>query len=72
MIRQEAWASRQGYGELALDTAEPATHLVALYEKQGYRPVGTVDWPGKVYRSVVMSKVLRQAKADTGAAPAAG
>jgi GNAT superfamily N-acetyltransferase len=55
----ETWARQEGYVELALDTAEPATHLVALYAKQGYRHVGMVQWSGKVYRSVIMSKALR-------------
>ncbi len=54
----ETWARAQGFQELALDTAEPATHLVALYRSLGYEPVGHVHWPGKVYRSVVMSKRL--------------
>jgi hypothetical protein len=42
--------------ELAMDTAEQATHLVELYTRLGYRHVGWVQWPGKVYRSVVLSK----------------
>ena len=54
----EDWARAQGFEELALDTAEPATHLVALYQGLGYEPVSHVQWPGKVYRSVVMSKRL--------------
>jgi GNAT superfamily N-acetyltransferase len=55
----EAWATERGYHELAMDTAEPATHLVALYTGLGYRHVDIVQWPGKVYRSVVLSKTLR-------------
>jgi GNAT superfamily N-acetyltransferase len=54
----EAWARERGFRELALDTAEPAAHLVRMYERLGFAPVGFVQWPGKVYRSVVMSKVL--------------
>lgn len=54
----EAWALARAYRELALDTAEPATHLVARYGRWGYRAVAQVQWPGKAYRSVVMSKVL--------------
>lgn len=54
----EAWAGAQRHRELAMDTAEQATHLIALYTGLGYRPVGNVQWPGKVYRSVVLSKVL--------------
>lgn len=54
----EAWARRDGFAELAVDTAEQAGHLVALYSHLGYRQVGWVSWPGKVYRSVVLSKAL--------------
>jgi hypothetical protein len=43
---------------MAVDTAEPATHLVAWYARLGYRPVETVQWRGKKYRSVIMSKTL--------------
>ena len=56
--RAEQWAKVAGFDELAMDTAEQATHLIELYERLGYRPVGWVHWPGKVYRSVVMSKRL--------------
>jgi GNAT superfamily N-acetyltransferase len=54
----EEWALESGFQELALDTAEPATHLVKLYTNLGYRHVDHVQWPGKVYRSVVLSKIL--------------
>ena len=56
--RAEQWAAERGFSELAMDTAEPATHLVALYNRLGYHHVGQVQWPGKVYRSVVLSKRL--------------
>lgn len=55
----EQWAAQQGYSELAMDTAEQATHLLELYLRLGYRQVGQVQWPGKRYRSVVLSKGLR-------------
>ena len=42
-----------------MDTAEQATHLIELYAKLGYRQVGSVQWTGKVYRSVVLSKRLQ-------------
>lgn len=45
--------------ECALDTAEGATHLIDYYAKRGYRKVGTVDWGGTNYVSVVMSKRIR-------------
>lgn len=47
-----------GKAELALDTAEPATHLVDLYKKRGYRTVSVIQWNGKSYRSLVLSKAL--------------
>ncbi len=54
----EIRAIESGAEELALDTAEPATHLVDWYARQGYRPVETAQWRGKTYRSVIMSKRL--------------
>lgn len=55
----EQWASRQGYAHVALDTAEPAEALRRRYERRGYQTVGTVQWQGKTYRSVLMCKTLR-------------
>jgi GNAT superfamily N-acetyltransferase len=52
----ERRARETGAEELALDTAEPAQHLVRFYEKRGYRHVEFVQVPGKTYRSVIMSK----------------
>lgn len=47
------------YGiELALDTSDQATELIARYEKWGYRIVDTIDWPETNYVSVIMSKPL--------------
>ena len=54
----ESWAFAQGFKELALDTAEPAVYLVEFYRRRGYRLVERVQWPGKTYRSVVLSKVV--------------
>jgi GNAT superfamily N-acetyltransferase len=57
--RVEQEAAHAGYTELALDTSENATHLIALYEKWGYAQVATHDWrPGVNYLSVVMAKSL--------------
>jgi uncharacterized damage-inducible protein DinB/GNAT superfamily N-acetyltransferase len=56
----ERWARRQGYKRMALDTAQPATALRALYERLGYVDVGQVQWTGKTYRSVVMQKALER------------
>lgn len=43
--RAEQWAKESGYKELAMDTAEQATHLIELYTRLGYRHVGWVQWP---------------------------
>ena len=56
--RAEDWAREHGFTEVAMDTAEPATHLVAFYGRLGYEVVDTVQWDGKVYRSVVLHKRL--------------
>ena len=54
----EARALAGGAQEIALDTAEPATHLVAWYARRGYRPIETVQWSHTNYRSVIMSRAL--------------
>jgi uncharacterized damage-inducible protein DinB/GNAT superfamily N-acetyltransferase len=54
----ERWALQHGYRRMALDTAEPAAELRALYTKLGYADVGHVQWDGKAYRSVIMQKAL--------------
>jgi ribosomal protein S18 acetylase RimI-like enzyme len=54
----EQWASEQGFREIALDTAQPAQHLVSWYQKLGYQIVDSVQWQGKVYASHVFSKQL--------------
>jgi|SRR6478609_4768322 len=56
----EQRARSLGALEIALDTAEGAQHLVELYAKRGYRKVGYVQWEGKSYRSVVLSKALTE------------
>ena len=44
---------------LALDTAAPATALIQLYQRWGYRIVGDHDWrPHTNYPSVVMTRSL--------------
>lgn len=58
-----AWAWEHGATAIGVDTAEPAEHLVALYESWGFRPRETVQWPGKTYRSLV----LIRAATDGGA-----
>lgn len=55
-VERQAFAS--GARELALDTAEPATHLVGWYGRLGYRTVGHQQWSHTNYRSVLLSKLL--------------
>ena len=52
----EAW--REGACEIALDTAEPALHLVEWYKKLGYRFIEFAQWKETSYRSVIMSKAM--------------
>lgn len=54
----EARAAELGAAELTVDTAEPATHLVQLYSRRGYRHVGLAQWEHTNYRSVLLSKRL--------------
>lgn len=54
----EDWARKNGYRRMALDTAEPAGALRALYRRLGYGDVGQVQWQGRHYRSVIMQKSL--------------
>lgn len=64
--RVESRAAQEGYLELALDTAESASHLIGLYERLGFRIVDSHDWrPGTNYSSVIMSKSLRQTEGST-------
>ena len=51
-------AREQGISEIGVDTSEHATELIALYERNGFRHVGTADWPDTNYESVVMSRSL--------------
>lgn len=54
----EKEARVKGAVELALDTAEGASHLRDWYSKLGYRFVEYGDWEVTNYRSVVLSKRL--------------
>ena len=60
MALVEQRAAETGAEEIALDTAEPALHLIELYERRGYRLVGHAQWEGVNYRSVIMSKRLSE------------
>jgi GNAT superfamily N-acetyltransferase len=58
LARAERRAIELGASDLACDTAEPAAHLIDWYVRRGYRVVDHVQWEGKTYRSVVLSKPL--------------
>lgn len=62
MDHVEALAASDGAAEIALDTAEPAHHLIAYYTRRGYRIVGHTQWDVTNYRSVIMSKNLAAAE----------
>lgn len=55
----ERRALESGAEELALDTAEGAKHLIAIYQRRGYRLVGNADWSETNYQSVILSKRLK-------------
>ena len=52
----ERRAGEGGAAELACDTAEPAKHLIAWYERRGYRFVEFAQWKKANYRSVILTK----------------
>jgi GNAT superfamily N-acetyltransferase len=52
----EHWAATRGYAELALDTPQPAAHLIAFYRGQGFRIVDFTRFDGKRYDSAILSK----------------
>ncbi len=62
----EQMAVANGAAELALDTSEGADHLIAWYEREGFRFVEHAQWEGKTYRSVIMSKRLSLGDAGFG------
>jgi GNAT superfamily N-acetyltransferase len=51
-------AAAAGYSELACDTAAPATDLIAMYVRWGFRKVGDVRWDAVNYPSVLLSRSL--------------
>ncbi len=58
LAHAEGWVKKQGFTEVALDAAQSAPQLVAFYVRRGYRSVGRIQWSGKSYRSIIMSKEL--------------
>ncbi|UCC44412.1 MAG: GNAT family N-acetyltransferase [Candidatus Zixiibacteriota bacterium] len=59
MSHAECRARRDGADELALDTAESASRLIAWYCSLGYQIVSSFGATCTNYRSVIMSKDLR-------------
>jgi GNAT superfamily N-acetyltransferase len=54
----ESWIRAAGFAQVALDTAESDPRVMAFYVRRGYRSVGSIQWTGKAYRSIIMSKEL--------------
>lgn len=53
-----AWCFEHGARSIGIDTAVPAQHLRTIYLAWGFKEKGTIQWPGKTYRSVVMTRDL--------------
>lgn len=54
-----AYARMQGGAIMALDTAAPATELIDMYRRWGYRVVGEHDWrPHTNYMSILMARQI--------------
>jgi GNAT superfamily N-acetyltransferase len=60
LIAAEQWVGARGYGEIALDTPEPASHLIEYYQRRGFRQVGSACLVGRTYRSAILSKPVEQ------------
>jgi len=58
LAHAEAWVRKLGFAEVALDAAESAPQLVSFYVRRGYRSVGRIQWSGKSYGSIILSKDL--------------
>ncbi len=56
LAEAERWAIARGHGEIALDTPEPASHLIEYYQRRGFRRVGSACLAGRSYRSAILSK----------------
>jgi GNAT superfamily N-acetyltransferase len=58
MSTVERRAAETGAVELGLSTPEPATWLVEMYQRHGYRLVERVHWNETNYVSAIMSKAI--------------
>jgi predicted N-acetyltransferase YhbS len=54
----EQRAREEGVYQLALDTSERASQLIAFYEAKGFRFIEHLQWPDTNYRSVLLAKPL--------------
>lgn len=54
----EDHARSLGSAEIALDTAETAHDLIAMYRRWGFEIVDTADWESTNYISVIMAKPI--------------
>jgi GNAT superfamily N-acetyltransferase len=50
------WAATRGFASLALDTPQPAAHLIAFYRAQGFRIADFVRFDGKRYDSAILCR----------------
>ncbi len=58
MRKVEEMGRRDGAAWMSLNTSENAHHLIAYYQRKGYRFIEHVQWRDVNYRSVVMAKAL--------------
>ena len=60
LLRDEcfAWAARADATSIGLDTAQSADHLVRIYTGWGFVHRDVIQWPGKTYRSVILTRSL--------------
>jgi GNAT superfamily N-acetyltransferase len=54
-----------GATAMALDTAAPASDLIALYRRWGYSEVGRAQWDSTNYESVIMVRALTPERNDS-------
>ncbi|MDP9647822.1 GNAT family N-acetyltransferase [Paraburkholderia caledonica] len=50
------WAATRGYAQLALQTPQQASHLVAFYRSQGFRIIDTMRFEPRSYDSVILTR----------------
>ena len=63
----ELHARTLGATALACDTAEPATELIAMYQRWGYTVIERMRWEVTNYDSVVLSKPLADPPVEASA-----